>query len=380
MTAPRGIRNNNPGNLEYHADIPWRGQTGSDGRFAVFDTAHNGIRALAKQLIVYTEKYGLTTINGAIHRWAPPSENDSGAYVRAVADALNVDPDEPLDWTQPTILANFVAAIIRHENGQQPYEPGLIRAAVWDALGMTGEQPVPVEDRPQQPVSLPESPMFPALFIPLLTSLAGAFAPALQQKISSALGVKDPAMASTMTTQLLDIVKGVAAGSLPPQTTPESPTPVPVDPARIDPVVAVGMVKADPKLLQQAEMQIADRLALIMPVVDRIDAMERAAFQDTEDSRDRAAARAKVDGTDMGGPLIAAMLASLGFLIVFICGVAAWQVYKNNGPSLEVWAAITGMIGFVTGVAGTIYAYRFGSSRSSSAKDTLIAETVRSRQ
>ncbi|HFX8036006.1 TPA: hypothetical protein ACIF5E_004931, partial [Escherichia coli] len=42
----RGIRNNNPGNLEYSKTNPWVGQTGDDGRFAKFETPEHGIRAL----------------------------------------------------------------------------------------------------------------------------------------------------------------------------------------------------------------------------------------------------------------------------------------------------------------------------------------------
>ncbi|VFS64171.1 Uncharacterised protein [Kluyvera cryocrescens] len=34
----RGIRNNNPGNLEFSKSNPWSGQTGDDGRFAKFET------------------------------------------------------------------------------------------------------------------------------------------------------------------------------------------------------------------------------------------------------------------------------------------------------------------------------------------------------
>ena len=43
--SPKGIRNNNPMNLEFRTSIQWRGQLGSDGRFVVFDTPLNGLRA-----------------------------------------------------------------------------------------------------------------------------------------------------------------------------------------------------------------------------------------------------------------------------------------------------------------------------------------------
>jgi hypothetical protein len=46
---------------------------------------------------------------------------------------------------------------------------------------------------------------------------------------------------------------------------------------------------------------------------------------------------------------------------------------SGGSPSTEVWAAITGIIGSVFGIAGTLYAFRFGTSRTSSAKDATNA-------
>src|SRR4051812_46965540 len=52
---PRGIRNNNPGNIRFlPAASAWRGQIGSDGSFGIYDTPANGVRAIAKQLQKYT--------------------------------------------------------------------------------------------------------------------------------------------------------------------------------------------------------------------------------------------------------------------------------------------------------------------------------------
>lgn len=51
--ATRGIRNNNPGNLEYSKSNPWVGQNGDDGRFAKFETPEHGIRALGRNLMSY---------------------------------------------------------------------------------------------------------------------------------------------------------------------------------------------------------------------------------------------------------------------------------------------------------------------------------------
>ena len=45
----------------------------------------------------------------------------------------------------------------------------------------------------------------------------------------------------------------------------------------------------------------------------------------------------------------------------------------------EMWAALTGLIGWITAKAGSIYDYRFGSSRQSAAKDVIIGTLSRGR-
>ena len=87
---PRGIRNHNPGNLRRSAD-PWQGLAAeqSDAEFFQFASAKWGIRALARTLIAYQDRVGLKTIKQMIGRWAPPNENDTGAYVRAVGASVD---------------------------------------------------------------------------------------------------------------------------------------------------------------------------------------------------------------------------------------------------------------------------------------------------
>lgn len=124
---PRGIRNNNPGNIDYNSAVKWQGLANPprepEGRFCVFAAPKWGIRAIARLLITYQDQYDLNTVRGIINRWAPPSENDSDAYVRAVAKGLGVGPDDPIDVHTYEHSAALVRAIIQHENGQQPYSP-----------------------------------------------------------------------------------------------------------------------------------------------------------------------------------------------------------------------------------------------------------------
>jgi len=83
---PRGIRNNNPGNIR-RSDDQWRGLAAdqTDADFFRFAEPRFGIRAMARILQVYQEHHGLRTIREIINRWAPSVENPTGDYVTAVA-------------------------------------------------------------------------------------------------------------------------------------------------------------------------------------------------------------------------------------------------------------------------------------------------------
>lgn len=137
---PRGIRNNNPGNIDYNKANNWRGQLGIETgvpnpRFARFDTAENGIRAIAKLLLNYYKK-GFRTVHSMLNRWAPSFENHTLLYVAEVAGDLGVKPDEILPLT-PDQLCALVTSIIEYEcgygDGKAPYDPALIRRAVMSA-------------------------------------------------------------------------------------------------------------------------------------------------------------------------------------------------------------------------------------------------------
>lgn len=121
---PRGIRNNNPGNIDKGAN-KWQGldpaaNLKNESRFAVFKDATWGIRALAITLITYQDKYAICTVRDIIARWAPPNENDTLAYAGAVCKQTGFALDEILNMHDYTYLCPIVEAIIRHENGRGP--------------------------------------------------------------------------------------------------------------------------------------------------------------------------------------------------------------------------------------------------------------------
>jgi len=117
---PRGIRNNNPGNLkELSGDkTQWQGEraTDDDPIFEEFETMEYGIRALMKILINYMKKYKLRTIIEIIKRFAPASENDTRAYINSVSWITGFEDNEILVANEDTI-SKLVTAICFIENG-----------------------------------------------------------------------------------------------------------------------------------------------------------------------------------------------------------------------------------------------------------------------
>lgn len=113
-SSPRGIRNNNPGNIVYGKFAQSMGATGSDGRFAVFQSMEDGIKAAIKLLEGYVAK-GTDTVRKIISKWAPTNENNTSAYIDAVAKKLGISADAKLTGDQ---LSGVAQAIFQHENGR----------------------------------------------------------------------------------------------------------------------------------------------------------------------------------------------------------------------------------------------------------------------
>lgn len=131
MPAPRGVRNNNPGNIDRTA-VAWQGEDRSESarsrehRFCVFLTPEAGFRALAKTILTYRGKYSLRTVRGIINRWAPPVENDTSAYVMQVSAALGVKPDDVINVKDRATMFGIAKAIAKHENGGDYWDDEVI--------------------------------------------------------------------------------------------------------------------------------------------------------------------------------------------------------------------------------------------------------------
>jgi hypothetical protein len=141
MSAPRGIRNHNPGNI-IDLGTAWDGlATGSDrtesqrneGRFCVFTAPWYGIRAMAKVLIRYHGHHNLKTVAGMVKRYAPGHENPTDSYTDAVAAALRVQANSNFELNYHN-LETMIRTMIKFENGMNPYTweipTGLIMAGL----------------------------------------------------------------------------------------------------------------------------------------------------------------------------------------------------------------------------------------------------------
>jgi hypothetical protein len=130
---PLGIRNNNPGNLNF------AGQTGASraGRFAAFGSMAEGIAALDDQLHKYASR-GNDTVRGIIGTYAPPGENDTGSYIAEVAKKLGVSPDLHLNLNDPEMLRGLMGAITTREVGSGRINIDQINAGMALSMSRSG--------------------------------------------------------------------------------------------------------------------------------------------------------------------------------------------------------------------------------------------------
>lgn len=123
-----GLRNNNPGNLRAAPN-----STGKNGGFSTFASPQDGLAALSRQLQLYGDR-GNNTLNGIIHTYAPRSENKTQSYIDAVSKNTGFNPSDRLNLQSPEVLEKLIPAIIKHENGTQPFSRDDILQGINDSV------------------------------------------------------------------------------------------------------------------------------------------------------------------------------------------------------------------------------------------------------
>lgn len=124
LSHVRAVRNNNPGNIRI--GTKWQGEMlpanmtpeqKAEKEFEVFATPAMGFRAMATIFHTYVRDHGVKTVRQAITRWAPPSENNTTAYVDAVTKYLRCGADDAYPFSVNAAMMELCHAVSVHEVG-----------------------------------------------------------------------------------------------------------------------------------------------------------------------------------------------------------------------------------------------------------------------
>lgn len=125
LLLPKGIRNNNPGNIRFNGEIQWKGLRGADnGNYCIFTLPIFGIRALALNLYNSNQLRLRKSVRDIQTVYAPTSENDLEAYIKFICEHLDVRDTDPLNLAIYDTANIYVRAIISFENGKPPQDWG----------------------------------------------------------------------------------------------------------------------------------------------------------------------------------------------------------------------------------------------------------------
>src|SRR5260364_335572 len=95
-------------------------------------------------------KKGRDTIRRIIKRYAPSSENKTEAYIASVAKRLGVGADTPPDMRDSRVIAGLMNAIIRIENGKNPYSADRV-SQIAQASTAGAPSAIALDERSQNP-------------------------------------------------------------------------------------------------------------------------------------------------------------------------------------------------------------------------------------
>jgi hypothetical protein len=140
----RNWRNNNPGNIEYGDFAKSFGAVGADPRFAVFPTLESGMKAKEELLFGNRSRYAGLSVTDALNRYAPPTENNTAAYIKSVTEAVGVTPDTILSQLNSSQKQSFLDAVTKVEGFKtgkvvQAATGGIVRANPEGVMVQAGE-------------------------------------------------------------------------------------------------------------------------------------------------------------------------------------------------------------------------------------------------
>lgn len=153
-SAPRGIRNNNPGNLNYAGQAGATLEGGEGGRFAVFESMQHGVAALYKQLQLYFKR-GINTLSSIVKTYAPASDNNNvDAYISALTKATGKGANEVLDSGDTATIARLMKGIVDQENGKGYISSSDIMGGIQLGAGSSASRNMPASAGSQTNINI----------------------------------------------------------------------------------------------------------------------------------------------------------------------------------------------------------------------------------
>jgi muramidase (phage lysozyme) len=286
----------------------------------------------------YAEKYNVTAFS---------KEDQDFVAVADIAEhgALNA------------AIAGDLATVIRLLSKEWVSLPGLGTKArlVFENFGGRSDATAPPLTTTTAATTPQEKPV--PLLLALLPAVLQLFAPRAQAALGKITGAA-PDIVEKFASNVIDKVQQVTG--------------------KADPIEAVAELKKSPvSVVDQVEESALDHLDKLLPVLDKLATFDKDAWSAEEASRDAAAERGRADGFDLGpllGKAAVALVAAILLAMFAIMGVQTWLLDEHE-PTTAILTMASSLFGIVFSTAfGAIYGYRFGSSRSSSAKDVVLGE------
>jgi len=186
----------------------------------------------------------------------------------------------------------------------------------------------------------------------LVSLLTGVFSPIIRAKAQKALGGE---VGGQLADNLLAVTQQVTG--------------------KADPLEAVAVARQQPEMVAQVEAAAVDWFTKMQPALDKIAALEAAAWAAEEASRDAAAKRGAA--MDAAGFWTSAQFWIAAFILANVSGVVFTVLYRDTFSS-DMQSFVIGAI--VGGALTAVISYFFGSSRGSAAKDIVIGELAGRKQ
>lgn len=281
--------------------------------------------------------------------WASLPGSEWGQPTRAMRDAQAAyeaagglyGPETPKDTTPEPIVAPEPAAEAVGTVSTVGEEP---------VMSSIGDFASPIATALAGPVG--------GLVVGLADTLIQGFAPLAQEKLTKEIGrhTDNPQVAAQVASVVVDAAKKVTG--------------------KADAIAAVAAAQADPAVMAQVEAQAVANLNALAPLLDKIVETAQKEWSAEEASRSAAAERGRADPQDLA-PMLAswAVRGVYGLLILlFALVVVSMILSSDHKPIGELVTAFTGLVMLVASKLNTVYDYRFGSSRSSGAKDIVIQQ------